>query len=109
MQLVRTANRMKMNSSDSSESENDTEEEEEEEFANEHIKRLGGGRKDMRQDGTPQEGAFEAEDTCLGHKSEHSSGGKSDLPTVSLIDLEEQITEDCEAETTPRKKKRKHR
>ncbi|XP_074822801.1 tubulin polyglutamylase TTLL13 isoform X1 [Natator depressus] len=94
----RAANRMKMNSSDSSESENDTEEEEEEEFA-----------KDMRQDGTPQEGAFEAEDTCLGHKSEHSSGGKSDLPTVSLIDLEEQTTEDCEAETTPRKKKRKHR
>nr|XP_048721837.1 tubulin polyglutamylase TTLL13 isoform X3 [Caretta caretta] len=105
----RAVNRMKMNSSDSSESENDTEEEEEEEFANEHIKRLGGGRKDMRQDGTPQEGAFEAEDTCLGHKSEHSSGGKSDLPTVSLIDLEEQMTEDCEAETTPRKKKRKHR
>ncbi|XP_073160682.1 tubulin polyglutamylase TTLL13 isoform X3 [Lepidochelys kempii] len=105
----RPANRMKMNSSDSSESENDTEEEEEEEFANEHIKRLGGGRKDMHQDGTPQEGAFEAEDTCLGHKSEHSSSGKSDLPTVSLIDLEEQMTEDCEAETTPRKKKRKHR
>ncbi|XP_043349925.1 tubulin polyglutamylase TTLL13-like isoform X7 [Dermochelys coriacea] len=104
-----SANRMKMNSDDSSESENDPEGEEEEEFANEHIKRLSGGRKNMHQDGTPQEGAFEAEDTCLGHKSERSSGGKSDLPTVSLIDLEEQMTEDCEAETTPRKKKRKHR
>ncbi|XP_032650085.1 tubulin polyglutamylase TTLL13 isoform X1 [Chelonoidis abingdonii] len=111
MQLVRAANRMKMNSNDSSESENDTEEEEEEEeeFANEHIKRLSGGSKDMRQDGTPQEGAFETEDMCLGHKSKHSSGGKSDLATVSLIHLEEQMAEDCEAETTPRKKKRKHR
>uniref|UniRef100_A0A8C8RNW5 Tubulin polyglutamylase TTLL13-like n=1 Tax=Pelusios castaneus TaxID=367368 RepID=A0A8C8RNW5_9SAUR len=108
------ANRMKMNSSGSNESENATdeeeeEEEEEEESICEHNKRLDGGSKAVPRDSTPQEGDFEAEDTCLGHKSALRSGGKSDLPTVPLIDTEEQVTEDCDAEPTPRKKKRKHR
>ncbi|XP_075774159.1 tubulin polyglutamylase TTLL13 isoform X1 [Pelodiscus sinensis] len=50
------------------------------------------------------EGAFEAEEPCLGQR------GKRDLlPAVSLIDLDEQVAEDGEAETTLRKKKRKHR
>ncbi|XP_033022786.1 tubulin polyglutamylase TTLL13-like isoform X1 [Lacerta agilis] len=96
---------MKINTDESSESENETDEDEDEddegglsdESANECLKRLDAENKEKQRT------------QGQGNKGIRPPGQKSDQPGVSLIDLEEQLTEECELEETRRRKKKKHR
>ncbi|CAI5792536.1 tubulin polyglutamylase TTLL13-like isoform X1 [Podarcis lilfordi] len=94
---------MKINTDESSESENETDEDEDEddegglsdESANECLKRLDAENKEKQR--------------TQGQKGTKPPGQKSDQPGVSLIDLEEQLAEECELEEARRRKKKKHR
>ncbi|XP_060138468.1 tubulin polyglutamylase TTLL13 isoform X2 [Zootoca vivipara] len=96
---------MKINTDESSESENETDEDEDEddegalsdESANECLKRLDAENKDKQRT------------QGQGYKGTRPPGEKNDQPSVSLIDLEEQLAEECELEETTRRKKKKHR
>lgn len=103
--FARVPERMKINTDESSESENETDEDEDEddegglsdESANECLKRLDAENKDKQRT------------QGQGHKGTKPPGQKSDQPGVSLIDLEEQLAEECELEEARRRKKKKHR
>ncbi|KAH0620134.1 hypothetical protein JD844_014767 [Phrynosoma platyrhinos] len=105
---------MKINADESSESENETDEDEDDEeeggglsdeSANMCLKSLEAENKASQQNNSQDK-----EDApCQGHKGQRQAGLKGDQTGDSLIDLEEQMAEECETEEARRKKKKKHR
>ncbi|XP_062819580.1 tubulin polyglutamylase TTLL13 isoform X3 [Anolis carolinensis] len=112
--LATVPERMKLNRDESSESENETDDDEEEEeedddddegglsdeSANKCLKRLEAEEKASQQNRSQDK---EETPNC-GQKGE-----KGAQPGLSLIDLEEQLAEECDLEETRRKRRRKHR
>ncbi|XP_060611431.2 tubulin polyglutamylase TTLL13 isoform X1 [Anolis sagrei] len=101
---------MKINTDESSESENETDEDDDEkeeddgglsdESANECLKRLEAEEKASQQNRSQDK----EESPNRGQKCENGA-----QPGLSLIDLEEQLAEECDLEETRRKRRRKHR
>ncbi|XP_044300765.1 tubulin polyglutamylase TTLL13-like [Varanus komodoensis] len=102
---------MKISTDESSESENETDEDEEEEgalsdeSANECLKRLEAENKASQLHSSQDNQQTQSQ----GLKYNGQVSKKCYQTSISLEDLEEQTTEECEPEETRRKKRKKHR
>lgn len=111
----RLPEKMKINTDESSGSEDGTDEDDDaeeedggglsDESANKCLKSLEAENK-LSQYNNSQD---QEQVPSRGHRVNWQASKKSDQSSVSLIDLEEQTAEECEAEELSRKKKKKHR